>query len=147
VPVWSEARRDLPVLFASGAASSAGAAALATTPSEHAGPARRLMLGGVALELATKVVMEKRLGELAEPYHKGAGRIYSHAARLLSAGGAAAVLAGRGNRVATTLGAGAVLAGAVCERWAVFKAGHQSAMDPAYTVKPQRERAGAGGRA
>jgi formate-dependent nitrite reductase membrane component NrfD len=144
VPVWSEARPAMPVLFASGAASSAGAAALATTPSEHAGPARRLMLGGVAVELVTKTVMERRLGDLAQPYHEGASRIYSHAARVLSAGGAAAVLAGRGNRIATTVGAGAVLAGALCERWAVLKAGHASAMDPAYTVKPQRERANAG---
>jgi hypothetical protein len=144
VPVWAEARAELPVLFAAGAASSAGAAALATTPREHAGPAKRLMLGGVAVEMAAKVIMDKRLGELAEPYHKGPSRTYSHAARLLNAGGAAAVLAGRGRRLPTLLGAGAVLAGAVCERWAVFKAGHESALDPAYTVKPQRERANAG---
>ena len=31
-----------------------------------------------------------------------------------------------------------MLAGAVCERWSVFRAGFQSANDPAYTVGPQR---------
>jgi hypothetical protein len=33
-----------------------------------------------------------------------------------------------------------LLAGAVCERWSVFKAGVQSARDPKYTVSPQRRR-------
>jgi hypothetical protein len=33
-----------------------------------------------------------------------------------------------------------VLAGAVCERWSVFKAGFQSARDPGYTTRPQRTR-------
>ncbi len=33
-----------------------------------------------------------------------------------------------------------VLAGAALERWAVYKAGFQSARDPRYTVIPQRER-------
>ncbi len=33
-----------------------------------------------------------------------------------------------------------ILAGALCKRWASFKAGFQSAEDPSYTVGPQRER-------
>jgi hypothetical protein len=32
------------------------------------------------------------------------------------------------------------LSGAVLERWAVFKAGFESARDPRYTVAPQRGR-------
>ena len=32
-------------------------------------------------------------------------------------------------------------AGELCLRYSVFKAGFQSARDPKYTVKPQRERA------
>ncbi|MDX6665701.1 MAG: hypothetical protein QOG68_1907, partial [Solirubrobacteraceae bacterium] len=42
IPVWHEARRELPFLFASGAAASAGAVATISTPVRHAGPARRL---------------------------------------------------------------------------------------------------------
>ena len=38
VPVWHEARRELPFVFGAGAALSAGAAAVAVTPPEHAGP-------------------------------------------------------------------------------------------------------------
>jgi hypothetical protein len=34
-----------------------------------------------------------------------------------------------------------VCAGELCLRWAVYKAGFQSARDPTYVVKPQRERA------
>ena len=37
-------------------------------------------------------------------------------------------------------GAVTLLAGSVCERWAVFKAGFASAQDPKYTVGPQRDR-------
>ena len=33
-----------------------------------------------------------------------------------------------------------MLAGSIFERWAIFKAGFQSARDPKYTVGPQRER-------
>jgi hypothetical protein len=38
------------------------------------------------------------------------------------------------------LGGALVCAGELCLRWSVFKAGFQSARDPKYTVKPQRER-------
>ena len=39
----------------------------------------------------------------------------------------------------------ATLAGALLERWAVFRAGFQSARDPKFTVGPQRERTAARG--
>jgi hypothetical protein len=38
------------------------------------------------------------------------------------------------------VGGALMLAGAVFERWSVFRAGFQSARDPKYTVMPQRER-------
>jgi len=49
-------------------------------------------------------------------------------------------LAGRRSRLAAIAGGSLVLAGAVLERWSVFRAGFQSARDPKYTVIPQRER-------
>ena len=72
VPVWHEARRELPFVFAAGAAMSAGSAvALAG----GGAPARRLALVGAAGELAATTAMERRLGELGEPYREGtAGR-------------------------------------------------------------------------
>ncbi|MEA2200768.1 MAG: hypothetical protein QOI89_1364 [Solirubrobacteraceae bacterium] len=141
VPAWHEARRELPALFAAGAAASAGAAATVLTPVAHARPARRLALLGATTELMLVPLMERRLGELAEPYHEGAAGSYSKAARGLTASGALllATRAHRGRAAAMAAGT-LVLAGAVCERWSVFKAGFQSARDPKYTVGPQRAR-------
>ncbi|MCW3056097.1 MAG: Polysulfide reductase, NrfD [Solirubrobacterales bacterium] len=146
VPAWREARRELPALFAAGAAASAGAAATVLTPVAHARPARRLALLGAATELMLVPLMERRLGELAEPYHDGPAGSYSRAARGLTASGALllATRAHRGRAAAMAAGT-LVLAGAVCERWSVFKAGFQSARDPKYTVGPQRARVAGGG--
>jgi Polysulphide reductase, NrfD len=145
VPVWHEARRTLPFLFAAGAAASAGAAAVLVTPAKHAAPARRLALFGAAGELAAAQMMERSLGELGEPYHQGAAGRLSRAAQLCTGAGALALgaLAGR-RREGALAGAGLVLAGALLERWAVYKAGFASAAEPRYTVGPQRARIEAG---
>ena len=142
VPVWREARDELPALFAAGAAASAGAAACVLTPVADAAPARRLALLGAAAELATAPLMQRRLGELAEPYRtRGAAATFGHAARGLTAAGATLVAArGARSRVAAGAGGALLLAGAVCERWSVFRAGFESARDPVYTVAPQRRR-------
>src|ERR671921_860532 len=46
IPVWHEARRELPLLFAASSAASAGAAAAILTPPGEAGPARPPAGGG-----------------------------------------------------------------------------------------------------
>lgn len=69
IPVWHEARRELPLLFAASSAASAGAAASMLTRPEAAGPARRLAVGGALAELGATALMKRRLGPLlAEPY-------------------------------------------------------------------------------
>jgi hypothetical protein len=141
VPVWSEARWDLPVSFAAGAAASAGAAATMLTPPKHAGPARRLAIGAALVESASTELMERRLGELGEPYGEGAAGKLVKAAKALTAGGGALVALGAlRSRPVVITGAAMLLGGSLCQRWAVFKAGFQSARDPKYTVGPQRER-------
>jgi Polysulphide reductase, NrfD len=142
IPVWHEARQELPFLFGSSAVASAGAAAAIAVPPSAAGPARRLALGGVVAENAIFHAMEKRLGLLGEPYSQGEAGRYKKLARSCTLGGAA-LLAGLGsrNRLAAVAGGALVLAGEVAMRWSVFKAGFQSARDPKYTVVPQRERA------
>lgn len=141
VPVWHEAREELPALFAAGAAASAGAAATALAPVEQAGPARRLALIGAGAELLLVAAMEHRLDELGEVYHEGSSGAYGQLARGLTAAGAIMIAgAARRSRLAAVLGGAMVLGGAVCERWSVFKAGFQSASDPKYTVGPQRRR-------
>jgi hypothetical protein len=141
IPVWHDARRELPFVFASGAAMTAGAAAVLATPPEAAGPARRLALAGAVGELANVWAMEKRLGELVgEPYRQGeSGRFGQAAKGLTIAGGAVLAVAGR-RRAGAVLGGALLLAGGACERWSVFKAGFASARDPKYTVVPQRKR-------
>jgi Polysulphide reductase, NrfD len=142
VPVWHEARRELPFVFAGSAAASAGAAAAIATPPEQAGAARRLAVAGALLELAATTAMEMRLGQLlGEPYRQGAAGRFTRLAKGCSASGAALVaLAGR-RRAGAAVGGGLLLAGSLFERLAVYRAGIQSAADPKYTVVPQRERA------
>jgi Polysulphide reductase, NrfD len=135
VPVWHEARRTLPFVFASGAAASAGAVALMVAPASEAAPARRIALAGAVGELATTQLMEHRLGSLGEPYHSGTPGKLGRLAKGLTAAGAAAVVAG-----ARRAGAAMIVGGAFAERWSIFKAGFASAADPKYVVGPQRER-------
>ncbi len=140
VPVWSEARRELPFLFSASAAASAGAAAVALTPLDHGRPARRIAIGGVIGELAARELMERRLGDLAEPYESGRPKRFGLASKALSIAGAALLATGRGKRAQTVAGGALVLGGAVCQRWSVYTAGFPSARDPKYTVGPQRAR-------
>ena len=142
IPVWHEARRELPLLFAASSAASAGAAAAILTPTEHAGPARRLAIGGALVEIGVAEAMKRRLaGFLAEPYEKGdAGRFDKLSKACSGAGAAIMALAGRKRRAAAVAGGALVLAGGVLERWSVYRAGFQSARDPKYTIMPQRER-------
>ncbi|MEA2273919.1 MAG: hypothetical protein QOI98_2627 [Solirubrobacteraceae bacterium] len=144
VPAWHEARGTLPFVFAAGSAASAGAVAAAVTPPRHAAPARRLAIGGAAAEIVAAQVMERRLGELGRPYREGsAGRFKRIALALMAAGAALLAYPGR-RRAPAVAGGGLVAAGALCERWSVFRAGFQSAAQPEWTVGPQRERVKAG---
>jgi formate-dependent nitrite reductase membrane component NrfD len=141
VPVWHEARQELPFVFATSSAASGGAAAALVTPPEDAGPARRIAVAGALGVNIAMTVMEKRLGPIAEPYKQGQAGRYNKLAKGLSLAGAAVLgLAGR-RRTAAVAGSALLLAGEVCLRWSVFKAGSQSAEDPRYTIEPQRERA------
>jgi Polysulphide reductase, NrfD len=141
IPVWHEARHELPFLFGSSAAASAGAAAAIAVPRGEAEPARRLAIGGALVENAVMLAMEKRLGLVGEPYRQGEAGRYAKVAKVCSLGGAALLaVAGRRSRIASSAGGALVLAGELALRWSVFKAGFQSAHDPKYTVLPQRER-------
>jgi DMSO reductase anchor subunit len=139
VPVWHEARRELPFVFAAGAALSAAAANVILTPPEHAAPARRLALAAAAIELGGNELMRKRLGEHADPYDHGAAWTFSQITRAcVTTGAALLALKGRSSRAAAAIGGVVLSAGALCARWSVFKAGFQSAADPKYVVGPQR---------
>lgn len=141
IPVWHEARRELPFVFAGSAGASGGAAAILLTPAREAAPARRLALAGAAVELGAGEVMRRRLGELAEPYQLGDTAVWEKSAKACTAIGSGLIaFGGARRRLTTCVGAALVVAGSVCQRWAVYRAGFRSAADPKYTVKPQRDR-------
>jgi hypothetical protein len=141
VPVWHEARWELPFVFGSGAALSAGAAAVIATPVTHAAPARRLALAAGALELISSQVMERRLGPLGEPYSEGLpSRLKLATGAGVLAGSALMRWRGRRSRPIAAVGGALMMAGAAAARWNVFRAGFASVRDPAYTVAPQRAR-------
>jgi hypothetical protein len=145
VPTWHESRRLLPFVFGSGAALSAGAAAVAATPTEQAKPARRLALGAAALEVGLMELMETRLGEHGEPYKQGAASVLGQVTRVAVVTGATMLWSRGGRSRAAAVASGMLLcAGALSARWSVFRAGFQAAADPKYVVGPQRARIQAG---
>jgi hypothetical protein len=143
IPVWHDARVELPFVFVAGAATSAGAAATMLAPPDEAGAARRLAVGGAVAEIALTQAMERRLKRegVGEPYHEGRAGAYNKLATALTAAGAGALaLRGRRSRAWAVAGGALLSAGAVAERWAIFRAGFQSAARPQDTIDPQRAR-------
>lgn len=141
VPVWHEAHRELPFLFAGSALASAAGAAVALIAPDEAAPARRALALGAALELGAAQVMERRLGTVGDEYQAAPATTYRRGGRAFTVAGAAlAVTVGRSRRPWAVLGGVLTMAGSVCERFAVFRAGFASAADPAATVGPQRRR-------
>jgi hypothetical protein len=140
VPAWHGARIEMPTIFAASSVSSAGALLAMVCPPEHAAPARRLAIAGAIVELVGARLVERRLGPAGEVYRQGrAGRLLEAAELLAGMGAATLAVGGRQRPVAIAGGLG-VLAGALCERWGIFRAGVQSTQDPRHTVLPQRER-------
>lgn len=141
VPMWQDAHKELPALFVSSAASAASGAALLTTSTGNAGPARALAVAGAAADVAASRRMEANLtAPLGETVRTGkAGRLLKAAEACVIAGGAGALLAGR-NRAAAALSGAALMAGSCLTRFGVIQAGRQSTEDPKYVVEPQRQR-------
>ena len=140
VPIWHEAHRELPFVFAGSGATAAGGLALLGVAPAEAGPARRMALAGAALELASSRTMDRRLGMLAEPYEKGRAGLLMKASRALTVTGAALSVVGRRSRLVSALAGTSYVAGSLLTRFGVFEGGLASARDPKYVVIPQRER-------
>lgn len=143
MPTWNGAKDDLPFVFVSSASLASGGMAMITTPAGQAGPARALALAGVAGDLFATKAMERRMDPVAaEPLHQGRpGWLMRWSERLVIAGGIGTVAAGitRNRWVAAASGAALVTASAFT-RFGVFYAGKDSAVDPRYTIEPQKRR-------
>jgi hypothetical protein len=141
VPAWHAAYRELPLLFAGGAMTAAGAAGLAAG-ALHADradfeAARRLALLGAVVEGLGGLGLERLRGLAGEPYRSGEGRRMLAAARYLTLGGGAAALAARRSRAAAVVSAALLTGGGICAKVAVLRAGQASAADPKYVVASQ----------
>ncbi len=142
VPAWHAAYREIPLLFAGGAMTSAGAAGLAASAlsADRADfdAARRLALVGAAVESIAGYGLETRPGLECEPYRTGEGSRMLVRARYLTLGGGIAALAARRSRAAAAVSAALLAGGGFCAKVAVLRAGVASARDPKYVVASQR---------
>jgi hypothetical protein len=83
--------------------------------------------------------MEHRLGELRRPYQQSAAKKWDRVAHASILAGSGLLLRRGANSRRDGALAGALLcAGALSVRWNIFKAGIQSARDPAQVIGPQR---------
>ncbi|MEH0108179.1 NrfD/PsrC family molybdoenzyme membrane anchor subunit [Tersicoccus sp. MR15.9] len=140
-PTWNDARHELPFVFVSSAALASGGLAMITTPVAEAGPARIFALLGVAGDITAVRTMKARMDPVAaEPLRQGApGTMLEWSERLVIAGAAGTLLAGR-SRIAAVLSGTALLTASALTRFATLHAGIASAKDPRYTIEPQKRR-------
>jgi hypothetical protein len=95
---------------------------------------------GAAAELAAEHQMEQSMGLTVETLHDGkAGRLM-RISKACTALGAVGALVGRRSRTVSAVAGAALLTGSACTRFGIFEAGQASAVDPKYTIVPQRER-------
>jgi len=140
-PAWHEGHREMPFVFVGSAASAAAGLGLLGAPLAENGPARRLAMIGALAELTAVRLLERRVGVVAETYHRGrAGALMRAAEALTVVGVLGAARTGHRTRLGAALSGAALLGASACARFGIFEAGLQSARDPKYTVQPQRER-------
>jgi formate-dependent nitrite reductase membrane component NrfD len=142
VPAWHAAYRELPILFAGGAMTAAGAAGLAASALSQDrsdfDAAYRLAMIGAAVESIGGLGLETMPGLTGEPYRIGSSGRLLTAARYLTIGGGVTALAARRSRVAAAAAATLLAGGGLCAKFAVLRAGKASAADPRYVVASQR---------
>jgi len=142
VPAWHTAHRELPLLFAGGAMTAAGAAGLAASALSRDrsdfGAAYRLAMIGSAVESLGGYGLETVPGPAGEPYRSGPGGRMLTVARYLTLSGGVVALAARRSRIAAAGSAALLTGGGACAKFAVLRAGKASAADPQYVVAGQR---------
>src|SRR4051812_32862351 len=118
----------------------AGGMGLINAPVHQAGIPRRMALLGSILETSSLQLMERRLGMVAEPYHRGRAGQWMKAGKALAVIGTVAAGGARRGRLRSACAGSALVAASLCTLFGVFHAGLASANDPKYTVVPQRQR-------
>jgi formate-dependent nitrite reductase membrane component NrfD len=140
-PAWHEGHREMPFVFVASAASAAAGLGLLGAPLQENAPARRLAVIGALTEITAVRLLERRVGIVAETYHRGrAGTLMRAAEALTLVGVAGALKSGHRSRFGAAVSGAALLAASACARFGIFEAGLASSRDPKYTVTTQRER-------
>ncbi|BCJ41071.1 polysulfide reductase [Actinoplanes ianthinogenes] len=137
-PSWHAAYPELPLIFGGSALASGAGVGLLAAPVAQAGPARRMAVLGAALELYGAHRVETSKGVLSEPYAQGRPGRLLRAGRVLTAAGVAGAVLGRRSRVVSALSGLSLLTASLATRFGIFEGGVASAVDPKYTVVPQR---------
>lgn len=140
-PTWHESYRELPFVFVSSANLAAAGLALVAVPTSQNGPARTLAALSAVTEIAAFERMQHRMGPtLSEPLRTGKAGTMLRVSRGLTMVGAAGAVVGGSSRLVAAVSGLALMSASVCTRFGVFDAGMVSAINPKYTVEPQRER-------
>ena len=140
VPAWYRGRRTLPFVFAATSASSAGALGLLFGQRGSTKPSRRLaMLGAGVMPLALACLHREAGNRIAHAYDEGQAGTLSRAARRLNATGAVCAALARKHDAFGRAAGILLLAGALAERFGIYRAGVNSARDPAYVIDDQRQ--------
>ncbi len=140
VPAWHDGYREMPFVFVASGAMAAGGWALATAPASQLAFPRSLAVAGAAAEQGAAVLMERRMGTVAQTYHQGRAGARMRLGKRLALVGCLGALVGRRSRPVTKASGLLLVASSALTRFGIFAAGVASAEDPRYTVGPQRER-------
>jgi formate-dependent nitrite reductase membrane component NrfD len=145
VPVWQESRRTLPLLFmCSGVDAAASLLDLFPSTQRERRVLHRYGIAGKAGALATTVALQlepSRVPRVARPLRHGASGALLGAATALTA--ASLILSLHPGRRSRLIGAAAGALGSLALRFAVIRAGKDSARDPQASFAQQRALHGA----
>jgi hypothetical protein len=138
VPAWHYGRRTMPAVFAATSASTAAGWGL-LFGNGNAGTARRLAaVAGPAVLIALQRLHQELGPRQKHAYETGEAARFANAAKILSAAGTATAVLSKYYAPLSKVAGALLLAGGVAERFAVFRAGCNSARDPSYTIEAQR---------
>lgn len=127
VPAWRDASHLLPVVFTTGAASTAGGLGMIVSPISDAVPARRLAISGALGGLVSSSRLSRAATPSGDAYRSSdAGRFLERAEVLNALGLLGASLLGRRNRLAAVASGSALLLAGLYERLGVLRAGMAS---------------------
>lgn len=139
-PVWFEARRELPFLFAASAAASGAATTnvLQLRDASRSPIPGRIAVAGALGEVVSAELMKRSLGPLDTYSSHSTVKRYDRAAHALTLAGAVGTLLARGRKAVTLVASMSLLAGSICQRLAVVRAGSASASDPRSVLVQQQ---------